>query len=428
MYDIVIIGSGPAGHTAALEASKYRLKVALIEREPEKLGGVCLNEGCIPLKGLLHYSTYETDYNDIRNKVMQKVALIRNGLKTRMEYASIDIIHGEAKFISANEIEVAGNKIQALNFILAVGSASKKIFNNPVVNAPEKIFEMDDVPKKVLIIGGGIIGCEYASFLNNLGVSVDIVEIMDTILFGEDAEAVRTVAREFKKKKIKLYEKSEIISISADKEVQIENSDAIIKEKYDMIFEAIGRTPNTAKLGLNLAGIKINDKGFIEVNNNMQTKQPNIYAIGDCIVGPMLAYVASREAVVAILHIVNKTLGHIDYDLMPKLVFSSPQLGSVGLSEDKANEKNIEYKIYKYYFKAVGKAVVEGKDAGFLKLIADVKENTIIGAVGVGDEMVEIINELTVIITSKIKIDVLKETMHIHPSYSEIIVEALNWG
>lgn len=428
MYDLVIIGSGPAGHTAAFEAVKHKLKTAVIERLPEKLGGVCLNEGCIPLKGLLHYSIHENDYHNIRGNVMQRVGIIRNGLKARMEQSGIDIINGEARFISPNEIEVAGKKIKAANFIVAVGSSSKKIFNNPAVFAPEKIFELDDAPGKALIIGGGVIGCEYASFLNNIGVSVDIVELQDTILFGEDPEAVRTVAREFKKKKIRLYEKSEVLGISTQRDVEIKSGDTVIKDRYDMIFEAIGRRPNTGRIGLDLAGIKLNEKGFIEVNDNMQTSVPNIYAAGDCIPGPMLAYAASREAAIAIAHIKNELPKKIDYSLMPKLVFSCPQLGSVGLTEDKAKEKNIEYKTYKYFFKAIGKAVVEGKDAGFIKLIADVKEDTIIGAVGVGDEMADIINELTVIIASKIKIKALKECMHIHPSYSEIIVEALNWG
>lgn len=428
MYDIVIIGSGPAGHTAALEAVKHKLKTAVIERFPERLGGVCLNEGCIPLKGLLHYSMHETDYNNIRGNVMQRVAHIRAGLKARMEHAGVQIINGEARFTSVNEIEVNGKKIEAKNFIIAVGSSSKKVFNNPAVFAPEKIFELDETPKKALIIGGGVIGCEYASFLNNIGVSVDIVELLDTILFGEDTEAVRTVAREFKKKKIRLYEKSEVLSISTDREAQIKSGDTIIKDRYDMIIEAIGRRPNTGRIGLDMAGIKLNNKGFIEVNNNMQTNVPHIYAAGDCITSPMLAYAASMEASVAVKHIVDGQHGSIDYTLMPKLVFSCPQLGSVGLSEDKAKESGIEYKVYKYFFKAIGKAVVEGKDAGFLKIIADVKADVIIGAAGVGDEMAEIVNELTVIINSKMKISALKNCMHIHPSYSEIIVEALNWG
>jgi dihydrolipoamide dehydrogenase len=428
MFDLVIIGSGPAGHTAALEAVKNKLKTALIEREPEKLGGVCLNEGCIPLKGLLHYSVHETDYHSIRGIVMQRVEFIRAGLKTRLQNAGVEMINGEARFLSANEIEVQGKKITAKNFLIAVGSSSKKIFSNPAVFSPEKIFDLNEIPQKALIIGGGVIGCEYASFLNNIGVSVDIVEKLESILFGEDEEAVRTVAREFKKKKIRLYENSAVTAISTEKDVEIKSGDTVIKDKYDMIFEAIGRRPNTGRIGLENAGITLNEGGFIIVNNNMQTSVSNIYAAGDCITTPMLAYAASREAAVVIDHITKGVHGSINYDTMPKLVFSNPQLGSVGLSESKAKQHGIDYKVYKYFFKAIGKAVVEGKDCGFLKLIADKKENIIIGAAGVGDEMTEIINELTVIIKSKMKIEDIKDCMHIHPSYSEIITEALNFG
>jgi dihydrolipoamide dehydrogenase len=428
MYDIVIIGSGPAGHTAALVAAKLRLKTAIIEREPQKFGGVCLNEGCIPLKGLLHYSIHEKDYNSIRGNVMQRVNFIKEGLKSRMQHAGIDIIEGEAKFISASEVEVSGKKISSKNFIIAVGSSAKKVFNNPAVLSPEKIFELDEAPKKALIIGGGVIGCEYASFLNNIGVSVEIVEVMDSILFGEDEEAVRTLGREFKKKKIRLYEKSEVTGISTDRTVTIKSGDSIITDRYDMIFEAIGRRPNTGRLGLEAAGVAMDEKGFIRVNGNMQTNVPNIYAAGDCIPTPMLAYTASRESEAAVLHTAGEWSSTIDYENMPKLVFSRPQFGAIGIMEKNAKETGIKYKVFKYFFKAIGKAVVEGNESGFIKLITDSDRNLVIGAVGVGDELTEIMNELSVIIKAKVDIGVLKECMHVHPSYSEIIIEALNFG
>ncbi len=428
MYDILIIGSGPAGHTAALEAAKLKLKTAVIERDPSKLGGVCLNEGCIPLKGLLHYSQHETDYHAIRGNVMQRVQFIKDGLKARMLGAGIEIIEGDAKFTSASAVEVRGKKIEAKHIIIAVGSSPKKIFSNPAVLSPDKIFELDEVPKKALIIGGGVIGCEYASFLNNIGVTVEIVELLDTILFGEDEEAVRTLSREFKKKKIRLYEKSEVTGISTDGVVNIKSGDTIITDKYDMIIEAIGRRPNTGRLGLEAAGIETDQRGFIKVNNSMQTTAAGVYAIGDCIPTPMLAYTGYKEAEAAINHITKGFQGNLDYGTAPKLVFSCPQLGSTGLSEAKAKEQGINYKIHKYFFKAIGKAVVEGKDAGYLKMLVDTDRNVVIGATAVGSEITELINELTVIIKAQVKVDILKECMHIHPSYSEIIIEALNFG
>jgi len=428
MYDLVVIGSGPAGYTAALEAVKFKLRTAVVERDPDMTGGVCLNEGCIPLKGMLHYSSGGGDYHEIRGDVMQRVAFLRSGLRSRLVSAGVEMIDGEARFVSPNEIEVSGRRITAKNFLIAVGSSPKRFFNNPSVFSPEKIFELDDTPKKALIIGGGVIGCEYASFLNNIGVSVDVVEAMPSILFGEDTEMIRTLTREFRKKKIRLFEEASIEDISTDREVGIKTSGGVTREKYDMIFEATGRRANTGRIGLEDAGVLTDEKGFIRTDNNMATNVAGIYAAGDCIPTPMLAYTASREASAAVEHMAKGTQGNIDYSSVPRLVFSAPQIGSVGKSQEKAAEQNIPVKIYRYFFKAIGKAVVEDRDAGLIKLIEDTSTSTIIGASAVGEELTEIMNELTVIIGAKIPTSILKNCIHVHPSYSEIITEALSFG
>ena len=424
-YDIAIIGSGPAGYTAAFESVKNGLKTALIERDLNNIGGVCLNEGCIPLKGLLHYSAAVRDCAVIKETVRKKVETIKSGLSARLS-KGIDIINGSAKFISKNEIEAGNQTIESGFFMIAPGSSPKRIFNQPNVYSSEKIFNLDKPPKKVLLIGGGVIGCEYATFFNNIGTDVTIVEILDSIIFGEDDEAVRTLMREFKKKKIAVHDKSKIIDINNDNEVTIRKEDSEFKEIYDLIFETTGRIPNTENLGLDKAGVLVTGKGFIGVNRMMQTSAPNIYAAGDCIETPMLAYTAYREAETAVSHIVNKKTGPIDYVNMPRLVFSSPQVGSIGISEKEAKGNGGKCHIYKYFFKAIGKAVVEGKDSGFLKLIAD--NELIVGAAAVGDEIADIMNELSLIINNKIRVDDIKECMHIHPSYSEIIIDALNYG
>ncbi len=427
-YDIAIIGSGPAGYTAALEAVKHKYKIAIFEKDAGKLGGVCLNEGCIPLKGLLHYSLLTKDYFKIKNDVMQKTKFLQAGLKARLETHKIEIINADAKFISSSEIMAGNRTIRAKYFIIASGSSSKRLFNMPEVFSSEKIFDLEKVPKKTLIIGGGVIGCEYASFLSNLGVDVTIAEILDTILFGEDEEAVRTLSREFKKKNIKLLEKSKVKEITGDNTAVIKTPEGDSMEKYDMIFEATGRKPNTETIGLGKAGVKLKKNMFIEVNNNMRTNIPNIYAVGDCIETPMLAYTAYKEAETAIMHIAEGKEGNIDYKVIPKLVFSSPALGSIGLNEKEAKEKNLDCKIYKYFFKAIGKAVMEGKDSGFLKLIADKTTGQILGAAAVGEEIADIMNELSVIVKNRMKTEDIKDAVHIHPSYSEIITEAINYG
>ena len=424
-YDIAIIGSGPAGYTAAFEAVKSGLKTALVEKDINNIGGVCLNEGCIPLKGLLHYSTTISDCAGIKEIVRKKVAMLKSGLSARLN-KGIDIINGSAEFLSRNEININGQIMQSEYFMIAAGSSPKRIFNQPNVYTSEKIFNLDKPPEKVLLIGGGVVGCEYATFFSNIGTNVTIVEILDSVLSGEDDEAVRTLVREFKKKKITVHNKSKIIKINMDNEAAIQKGDHKFTEKFDLIFETAGRIPNTGNLGLDKAGIEVSEKGFIKVNSMMQTSAANIYAAGDCIETPMLAYTAYREAETAVNHIVNKKAPVIDYVNMPRLVFSSPQVGSIGISEKTAKDSGAKYHIYKYFFKATGKAVVEGKDAGFIKLITD--NDLITGAAAVGDEIADIMNELSLIINNKIKLNDIKRCMHIHPSYSEIIIDALKYG
>lgn len=425
-YDIIIIGSGPAGYTAAIEASDKKLSVALIEKHPDRIGGVCLNEGCIPLKGYLHYSKNISDCNEIRNTVTKKLSTLRKGLLSRLESPGIDIIYGTARFTSNTEISINEQKLKANNFIIATGSSPLQIFKNKSVHQSEKLFELSSNPGKVLIIGGGVIGCEYASFFSNLGSAVTIVEVLDSILFNEDKETVRTLVREFKKKKILIYSGSSLITISDTNDVLIQKGDTEINEKYDLIIEATGRKPNTESLGIEEAGIELLDNRFIRVNSNYQTSKKNIYAIGDCIDTPMLAFTAYREAECVIQHIAEKPVALPDYSILPNLVFSMPQVGSIGINEDMAREKQISFIKYKCFFKTIGKAVVEGKDTGFLKLIT--YNNLLIGASAIGDDIADIINELSVIISNRIPIDDILNSWHIHPSYSEIILEALRYG
>jgi dihydrolipoamide dehydrogenase len=426
MYDLVVIGSGPAGHTAALEAVKRKYKTVLIEKNSDMLGGVCLNEGCIPLKGMLHFSSASKDYKEIIGKVMPKVAGLRQGLLGRLKNAGVEVVNGTARFLSKNEINAAGKTIKSKYFLIASGSMPKRLFEKGALST-EKIFSLDKIPGSALIVGGGVIGCEYASFLSNLGVDVTIIEFLNCILCGEDEEAVRLLVREFKKKKINIMTDSNVLEIDGHN-AKIRAGENEIMEKFDMIFEATGRVPYTAGLGLDAAGVETDAKGFIITNEYMQTSNRNIYAAGDCINTPMLAYTASKEAETAIAHLSTEECSALDYGNMPRLVFSSPQLASIGLSEAKAVEMAINIKVYKYFFKAVGKAVIEGRDTGFIKIIADADKQEIAGAVMVGEEISGAINELSIIINNKIKIENVKKCMHVHPSYSEIITECLNYG
>jgi dihydrolipoamide dehydrogenase len=428
MYDIVIIGSGPAGYTAALESAKRKYKVVLIEKDLHNLGGTCLNEGCIPLKGLLYYSKFLKDYNEIIKVVTDKIKKIREGLLVRLKNAGVDIIEGTASFISKDEIKCNDKNIKAKNFIIATGSAQKQIYNNPNVFNTKKIFNLTKTPFSVLIIGGGAIGCEYASFFNKMGTDTTIVEILPSLLYGEDEELVRTLEREFKKNKIKIFSNSKVAEIKKDGYITIDVNNEKVELKSDFIFEATGRKAQIDELNLDAIGVTKTQKGFIDVNCSMRTNIPNIYAAGDCIETPMLAYTAYAEAEVAVKHIAGENPDPIDYKFIPKIVFSFPQAGSIGFNEIKAQMHKINYNVYKYFFKANGKAVVEGCETGFIKLIEDKEEQRIIGGFVIGDEIVDMMNELSIMINNKIKIYDILKSVHVHPSYSEIIVEALKYG
>lgn len=423
MYDLIIIGAGPAGYTAALLAAKEKLKVALIEKDIDNIGGVCLNEGCIPLKGFIYYSKNEKNYGLIRDKVLDKIKILRNGLKSRLLNSGVDIINSKAVLKSKNEV-LAGDKVfKAKNIIIATGSVSKKIFNKSNVLTSERAFNIKDDFEKVLIIGAGAVGLEYASFFNNLGKNVTLVEVAPFILPFFDKETVNYYLRELNKKKIRLLLESKVNDISEKNEVSIITRSENIKEKFNVIIETTGRNPATSELGCNDIKIDIDEKGFIKVNENYQTTVESIYAAGDCINTPMLAYTASKEAEIIVKHILTGKAEKINYDKIPKIVFSIPQIGCTGNINMDDNTK-----IYKYFFKANGKAFIEEKEVGFIKLFVDNKENIIKGASVFGDEITELLNELTIIIENKINIEAIKENIFIHPSYSEIISDALNYG
>ncbi|MBN2160209.1 MAG: NAD(P)/FAD-dependent oxidoreductase [Spirochaetes bacterium] len=427
-YDLAIIGSGPAGYTAAFEAAKHRLKTAIIERDLSRLGGVCLGEGCIPLKGLLYHSRANKDYLPLRDMVIKRVEQIRAGLKSRIDSVGIDLIQGEGRFVSRDRLDVAGVTIRAQKYLIATGSSPKRYFNQPNVFPSEKIFSLDKTPGSVLIIGGGVVGCEYASFLSSIGVRVTIVEMLGSLLAGEDEESVRVLAREFRKNNVAVHVNSRVTGITQTNEATYSNGQGEIKKTFDLIFETTGRNPNTAGLGLDAAGVMLDENGFISVDKVMQTSASGIYAAGDCINTPMLAYTAYKEAAAAVRHMAEGKTTAIDYQSMPRLVFSDPQVGSVGASASTAKERNITPRIYKYFFKALGKAVMEGHDAGFVKIVADADSDRIVGASAVGNDITDIINHLATIIWCGITVSQIKDCMFVHPSYSEILLEAIHYG
>jgi dihydrolipoamide dehydrogenase len=428
MYDLIVVGAGPAGHTAALEAANSRLKVLLIEKEKSRIGGCCLNEGCIPLKGMLYHSSRERDYRSIKERVSERVGLLRSGLYSRMQKSGVDIVFGEARFVSGHDIECDGAVYKGDKFIIAAGSSPRRLYAGENIFSPEKIFDLDTVPSKALIIGGGAIGCEYASLLDNFGAEVDIAEIRPSILPGYDEESVRTLSREFRKRKIMLREGCSIKDVSCSGEVTFNSTCDCSTGVYDLIIEATGRVPNTSLLKLERAGVAADNDGFILVDGFMMTSNPDVFACGDCVRSPMLANVASREASLAVARICGRKTEPIDYSKIPSAVFSSPQIASVGMNQNDAVAEGVNVRTKKYYFKALGKPFIEERESGFIKLVIDASADSIIGAVAVGEDAVEIMNELSLVINCGIPNRGILEAAHIHPSYGEIIAECLRYG
>lgn len=279
----------------------------------------------------------------------------------------------------------------------------------------------------MLIIGGGVVGCEYATFLSMIGARVDIVEVCDSLLVGEDQEAVRVMIREFKKRGIGIFPNTRVTEIYGNRSV-LRGPEKEETSEYDVIFETAGRVPATEGLNCAAAGVKVTDRGFIEVDAAYRTSVPHIYAAGDCIDTPMLAYTAAREAEASVHHIATGEILPVDYRSMPRVVFSIPQVGGVGCTEAEARDRGIEPKVYRRYFRALGKAVVEGRDAGFLKIVTDAETGAIIGASAAGEEIADMMNQLALMVRCGITVRQARTSFFVHPSYSEIILDALQYG
>jgi dihydrolipoamide dehydrogenase len=444
-FDLAVIGSGPGGYIAAIKAAQNNLKVALIEKR--FIGGVCLNVGCIPTKAILTsadvYSKLKKaseyginaenisfDMEKIISRKNKIVSDLRNGVSFLLKANKITVFSGEASFLSENEIEVKGKdnlNIKAKNFIIATGSIPSELENAKVdhrkIYNSNSILDVKENLKSLTIIGGGYIGCEFASFFSRLGCKVTIIEAMDSLIFSHSKDASIALTKAFKNQNIDILT-NEIV----DRAV-IENNEVkvILKSKKEVISDAclvaIGRDPNILNLNLEKANVKLNKKA-IEVNGQMKTSNPNIYAIGDVIGTWMLAHVASHEAIVAVENILNMK-SHMKYDAIPSVIFTKPEIASVGLSMEKAKENNIEVDIGKFPFSALGKAHALSEKDGFVEVIVDKKSKVIIGAVVIGEGASLLIAEITLAVNNKLKVENIIDTIHTHPTIPEAFSEAV---
>lgn len=450
-YDLIVIGSGPGGYVAAIRGAQLGMNVAVIERAEH--GGICLNWGCIPTKSLLksaqaleyaqHAELYgiriekvEPDFQAIISRSRGVADKMSKGIQYLFKKNNITVISGTGKLTAGKKVEVTSaegevSTYEAAHIILATGARSRVLPAIPqdgqrIIGYREAL-TLDHCPSSLLVVGSGAIGSELAWFYNAMGSKVTLVEFMPAILPLEDEEVSKQVGRSFKKAGIEVMVKSTVESIDTTGEllkINIRNKKGDIEiHEAEMVLSAVGIAPNIENIGLEEAGIEV-EKGKIKVDGYYRTNLEGIYAIGDIVHGPALAHVASAEAICCVEKIAGLSPEPIDYTNIPGCTYTSPEVASVGLTEAKAVEAGYTVKIGKFPFTASGKASAAGANDGFVKLIFNADDNTLLGAHLVGANVTEMIAELVLARKEKATAHDLIKTIHPHPTMSEAVMEA----
>ena len=449
-YDVIVIGSGPGGYVTAIRASQLGLKTAVVEKS--ELGGVCLNWGCIPTKALLksanvfeyiqHAEDYgikvsdaQADFSGMISRSRGVADTMSKGIQFLMKKNKIDVINGFGKVKPAKKVEVTDDSgkteiYEADHTIIATGARSRNLPN--VQQDGKKIIGYRDAmtlaeqPKKMVVIGSGAIGVEFAYFYNTLGTEVTIVEYMPNIVPVEDEEVSKQLERSFKKQGIKIKTNASVESVETSGDgckvsVKTKKGEEIIE--CDIVLSAVGIEANIEGIGLEDVGI-ITDKGKIIVNDYYETNIPNIYAIGDCIPGQALAHVASAEGIICVEKIAGHKPEKLDYNNIPGCTYCSPEVSSVGYTEKAAKEAGFDVKVGKFPFSASGKATAAGAKDGFVKVIYDAKYGELLGAHMIGANVTEMISELVAARKLETTGHEILKAVHPHPTMSEAVMEA----
>jgi len=452
-FDLLVIGGGPGGYVCAIRAAQLGLKTACIESRGT-LGGTCLNVGCIPSKSLLNsselYYKAKTSFNNIGietgsvklniEKLMmnknKSVQILTKGVEFLFKKNKVTYIKGKAVLFSNNNVVVYENKkktsYNSKNIVIATGSESTSL---PGINIDEKdivsstgALSLKKVPNKLVVIGGGYIGLEMSSVWSRLGSEVTVIEFLDHITPGMDKEISKEFQKILSKQGIKFKLESKVVSVKKSKTgVQIDYIDnkTGAKEKIDCekVLVSVGRKPYTEGLNLSKIGVKKDNKGGIEVNKKFQTSIPNIYAIGDVIKGPMLAHKAEEEGI-AVAEILAGQAGHVNYDVIPGVIYTSPEVASVGKTEEQLKEKKTSYKVGKFPFLANSRAKVNNESDGFVKILAETKTDKILGAHIIGPHCGDMIAEMALAMEFGASAEDIARTCHAHPTHTEAIKEA----
>ena len=449
-FDCIVIGAGPAGYEVAALLGKGGKSVCIVEKSEESVGGTCLNEGCVPAKNFLETSAYikKEEYFKTCGVKHDKSTLdmitlqasthcliqdLKVGVFNKLKKGKVSIEYDTASFVDTHTIKLAtqARTISAENIVIASGSSHRdhplmKLEGDTVISSRE-VFKLQKIPESILVIGGGAIGCEFASFFNALGTQVHIAEFMPKLVPHEDDDVARTLKREFEKKEIKIDINANVTEYQVSEkgvEVTIDAGKKTEKHTFEKVLISIGRVPNTSGLALENANIE-NDRGFIEVNENLQTtNHENIYAIGDVLKSPALAHVAYYEAKRVAQHILGEESFASEY-IFPSVTFCTPQIASIGKGEKALKEAGIKFKNKKLFFKTNAKAKIKGDDNGFVKVLYDEASLKVLGASIIGNDATELIHQFLIAINADLGLDDLEKMIFAHPTLSESTLDLL---
>ncbi len=446
-FDLIVIGAGPGGYVCAFRAAQLGLKVALIEKRAT-LGGTCLNVGCIPSKALLHSSEHvafaqkhaaahgiklgsvEIDLPTMLKRKDEVVAKNTGGLTLLAKARKVAVLTGEASFTSATTVAVKGEKgvteITAKNIVIATGSAPVELpfmkFDGKTVVSSDHAIAFPEVPKKLVVVGGGVIGVELGSVWSRLGADVTVVEFLPKIIATYDDDIIRNFTRLMQKQGLKIEVGAKVTGY-AKGILTAERDGKKLEFEADKVLVAVGRRPYTDNLGLDKAGVELDDRKRVKVDGHLRTTAKNIWAIGDVVAGPMLAHKAEEDGAAVAEWIAGKS-GHINWDLVPGIVYTHPEVASVGLGEDEAKKRGLAINIGKFNFAANGRAIAADATDGYVKIIADAKTDKILGAQILGANAGELISEIVTHMEYGGSAEDLGRTIHAHPTMSEAIKEA----
>ena len=446
-YDVIVIGSGPGGYVSAIRCAQLGLKTAIVEGR-DTLGGTCLNVGCIPSKALLHasHSYHEAthnfdkmgliinnpkiDFDKMQNYKNDVISQNTKGIEFLLKKNKINWLKGWAKIVNKNQVTVGENTYDTKNIIIASGSEPSTIPNveideNRIVNSTGAL-SLSKIPKSMIVIGAGVIGLEMGSIYSRLGTDVTVIEYMDHITPGMDLEISKNFQRTLKKQGLKFIMGAAVKSANSTKtkaNVIYKKADAEIKIEAEIVLVSTGRRPFTNGLNFLEIGGELTERGQIKTNNKWQTSVEGIYAIGDAIAGPMLAHKAEDEGM-AVAEVIAGKHGHVNYDVIPGVIYTTPEVANVGKTEEELKDAGIDYKVGKFSFMGNGRAKAVFQGEGFVKLLADATTDRILGCHLIGPAAGDLIHEICVAMEFGASAQDIAMTCHAHPTFSEAMREA----